>query len=272
MCIVISSHHTRPLLQTPTLYLLGSSKVSFHWRTRIDSNSKRSCKSFTISAYIYVIHSIISELFKVCIFANYSAYTDEPVLDATDWAAVLHLAGQWSFSSIRKLAILRLWKCSSDVDKVVYGHRYHVDEWLLPGYVALCERDEALTLEEGKRLGVGDVIAITRAREALRSKSSIKSTSPSSSTTYTSSSSSPDRRVDLPCFECRRFHVYTVSHWQTTVDCRFCCRSIPVSKVPTIFAKSTLSLSMDQESLQQKVKELITRCNLRYGVQSALVS
>lgn len=271
VCIVTSLRCTRPLSRRHTLHPLTSSKVPLCCKTRIGSSSKPFYKSFTKRVSALSITPVL-EPTEICHLWNYSVYTDDPILDAADWAAVLHLATQWSFSAIRKLAILRLWQCSSDVDKVVYGHRYCVEAWLLPGYVALCERDEALTLEEGQRLEMVDVIAIMRAREALRLESPVKSASPSSSTTSTSSSSSFDRRVDLPCFDCRRFYVYTVSHWQTTVDCRFCCRHIPVSKSPAAIAKSTSSLCIDRETLQQKVKDLIPRHRLRYGVPSAVMS
>ncbi|KAA1470556.1 hypothetical protein DENSPDRAFT_923507, partial [Dentipellis sp. KUC8613] len=87
-------------------------------------------------------------------------------LDA--WTSVLHLATTWSFSSLRALAIDRLWPIASPVDKVVLGRTYGVDAWIRPGIIALCDRVEPLTKAEGFRLGVGDAVAIMAIRERMR--------------------------------------------------------------------------------------------------------
>ncbi|KAI0060590.1 hypothetical protein BV25DRAFT_1769606, partial [Artomyces pyxidatus] len=85
-----------------------------------------------------------------------------------DWASVLRLSTIWGFASIRKLAVERLETIASAVDKLVLGHAHDVNAWLLPGYVALCLRGIPLTLEEGRRLGMDDVILITSIRESIR--------------------------------------------------------------------------------------------------------
>ncbi|TFY63239.1 hypothetical protein EVG20_g6399 [Dentipellis fragilis] len=87
---------------------------------------------------------------------------------AEAWTAVLRLSTEWSFASVRKLAISRLQPFASAVDKVVLGHKYGVEAWIRPGRVALCNRPEPLTWEEGLRLGFGDIMLITTVRERLR--------------------------------------------------------------------------------------------------------
>ncbi|TFY71232.1 hypothetical protein EVG20_g1773 [Dentipellis fragilis] len=84
------------------------------------------------------------------------------------WTAVLRLSTKWSFASIRALAIDRLEPIASAVDKVVLGRIYTIDSWLRPGFVALCERAQPLTKDEGRRLGVDDVILIVTIREGVR--------------------------------------------------------------------------------------------------------
>jgi hypothetical protein len=63
-----------------------------------------------------------------------------------------------------------LFPLASPIDKIVYGHRYHIYEWLLDAYVAICERKALISIEEGKRLGVTDVVTITHARHELQSR------------------------------------------------------------------------------------------------------
>ncbi|KAA1470498.1 hypothetical protein DENSPDRAFT_702354 [Dentipellis sp. KUC8613] len=86
------------------------------------------------------------------------------------WTAILRLSTKWSFASIRKLAIARLEPIASAVDKVVLGRTYTIDAWLRPGFVALCERAQPLTRDEGRRLGVDDVILCVTVRESMRAR------------------------------------------------------------------------------------------------------
>ncbi|THH21545.1 hypothetical protein EW146_g59 [Bondarzewia mesenterica] len=92
---------------------------------------------------------------------------------AEDWTSVLELSHRWGFKSIRELAIERLGPISSPVDKVVHGRTFGVDHWLTPGYTALVERTEPLSQQEGRRLGVDDVILISTLREDARAKALI---------------------------------------------------------------------------------------------------
>ncbi|KZP25189.1 hypothetical protein FIBSPDRAFT_783642 [Athelia psychrophila] len=87
-------------------------------------------------------------------FGLYSASTVE------DWSSILHLADKWSFESIRALAITQLAPIASPIDKIVLGRRYDVNEWLPDAYGSVCVQPAALTQDEGRRLGVDDVIRI----------------------------------------------------------------------------------------------------------------
>ena len=76
----------------------------------------------------------------------------------------------WGFASIRALAIKYLCVIAGPVDKVVLGRDFDVPQWLPEAYLAICDRPEPLTLDEGDRLGVKDVIRISQAREAMRTR------------------------------------------------------------------------------------------------------
>ncbi|KAA1470548.1 hypothetical protein DENSPDRAFT_928933 [Dentipellis sp. KUC8613] len=88
------------------------------------------------------------------------------------WTAVLRLSTEWSFASVRKLAISRLQPIASDVDKVVLGSKYKVDAWACDGRVALCDGPEPLTWEEGLRLGFAEAMLIMTVRERVRARCS----------------------------------------------------------------------------------------------------
>ncbi|TFY66974.1 hypothetical protein EVG20_g4116 [Dentipellis fragilis] len=94
-----------------------------------------------------------------------SDFDESELKTAEAWTAVLRLSAEWSFASVRRLAISHLQSIASAVDKVVLGHTYGVDEWIRPGYVALCTRAEPLTRAESLRLGFGDIMLIMTVRE-----------------------------------------------------------------------------------------------------------
>lgn len=91
-----------------------------------------------------------------------------------EWSSVLHLASQWDFSSLRQLAIDNLAiLIMSPIDRIVIGQAYHIPEWLVPAYTELCMRDDPLTLDEGKKLGMEDVITIGQLRQEVRYRSNL---------------------------------------------------------------------------------------------------
>ena len=45
------------------------------------------------------------------------------------------------------------------------GRRFNILEWLGDAYATVCRRNEALTIEEGKLLGIEDVIKIAAIRQ-----------------------------------------------------------------------------------------------------------
>ncbi|KZP17548.1 hypothetical protein FIBSPDRAFT_830317, partial [Athelia psychrophila] len=81
------------------------------------------------------------------------------------WTSVLHLAAKWGFESIQLLAIDKLTATAIPVDKIVLGRRYGISDWLPGAYEAVCTRADSLTVEEGMKLGVEDIIRISAARQ-----------------------------------------------------------------------------------------------------------
>ncbi|KAF7969624.1 hypothetical protein HWV62_26801 [Athelia sp. TMB] len=81
-----------------------------------------------------------------------------------DWSSILQLADRWSFRSIKALAILKLAPIASPIDKIVLGRRHGVTDWLKSAYTAVCLQEAPLNLQEGRRLGIDDVIRINAVR------------------------------------------------------------------------------------------------------------
>jgi hypothetical protein len=88
----------------------------------------------------------------------------------TEWTAILDLAASWNFKSIKALAIKQLACIASPIDKIVLGRKHNIEEWLGDAYEAVCVRDEPLTLEEGNRLGMEDVIKISATRQRIHQR------------------------------------------------------------------------------------------------------
>ncbi|KAF7289309.1 BTB domain-containing protein [Mycena indigotica] len=128
-----------------------------------------------------LLEGVRSEAFSKLLWVFYNPKYS--LYDATveDWSTILELADKWGFVEVKNLCVRQLEKLEMlDVDRIVLYHDFHVDErFLVPRYVALCERPELLTVEEGLRLGMHTVIALTRARECARNSASSGMRSPS---------------------------------------------------------------------------------------------
>lgn len=180
------------------------------------------------------------------IIALCSSYTSSPSQSATAWASVLYLATKWDFSSIRELAIASFTPSASDVDKVVLGHRFGHQEWLLPGYTGLCERDEPLTELEGERLGIKDVVAIAKVREDIRSLQSIASPA----ITMTQS---------LRCMG-NHTNTYTFNSSQTSMKCLSCSYNV---SLPNVDGPAQRALP-PTETISKRIEVLIPRSTIWY--------
>ncbi|CDO73446.1 hypothetical protein BN946_scf185013.g81 [Trametes cinnabarina] len=85
-----------------------------------------------------------------------------------DWASVLRITHLYDFEEHRKLAITHVEQLAGPIDRIILAREYDIPAWLEPAYCALVIREESLTLEEGTRLGMADVILIARMRHTVR--------------------------------------------------------------------------------------------------------
>ena len=85
-----------------------------------------------------------------------------------EWSSVLALSTKWNFDTIRDLAIARLLRLASAIDRIVLARTYAIDEWLVPAYLELTKRSAPLSLAENMRLGMEAVTLLGHVRVQAR--------------------------------------------------------------------------------------------------------
>ncbi|KAI6139495.1 hypothetical protein BKA82DRAFT_3922456, partial [Pisolithus tinctorius] len=76
------------------------------------------------------------------------------------WISVLKLSMMWECTSLRTAAISWLGSSSAtlgNVEKGALAMQCDIKGWLLPSLLALAQRHDPITVEEGRRLGIGNV-------------------------------------------------------------------------------------------------------------------
>jgi len=90
------------------------------------------------------------------------------------WCSVLEVATKWEFDSVRALAIRKLdeepQSAIPPADRISMALKYRVEEWLLSPYVELVSRPTPVSLEEGRKLGIEDVVLLMKAREDIKTR------------------------------------------------------------------------------------------------------
>lgn len=71
----------------------------------------------------------------------------------------------WNFAELRAYLVPLAEKVLDDVDKIVFAREFGVRDWLAPAHIRLCQRKEALTSEEAKKLGVESLLLMYRIKE-----------------------------------------------------------------------------------------------------------
>ena len=82
--------------------------------------------------------------------------------------SIMRLTSRWKLTSHVDLDINRFPLITSPVDRLVVAYGLHVTGWLRPAFVALCMRDEPLTIEEGRRLGIDVIVCINEVHDLIK--------------------------------------------------------------------------------------------------------
>ena len=88
-----------------------------------------------------------------------------------EWASILKLADKWKFTEVKALAVRGIDDIPmiSALEKIVLYQTYNVDQsHLRSAYTALTVREEAITIDEGRQIGLETALQIARARELAR--------------------------------------------------------------------------------------------------------
>jgi hypothetical protein len=90
------------------------------------------------------------------------------VSSGADWTAVLRLATRWHFASFRTLALQTLEPIVSPFPRLLLAREVAISDWLLPALVALCLREEPLSLSEMRLLPLEDAHLIFTVHERVQ--------------------------------------------------------------------------------------------------------
>ncbi|EIM80557.1 uncharacterized protein STEHIDRAFT_104838 [Stereum hirsutum FP-91666 SS1] len=118
----------------------------------------------------FVLEDALSEDFARFLWVFYNPKYSIYGANVVEWTSILKLAHQWSFPEIKALAVRELERLTIDaVSKIVIYHSYAIDRSLLiQSYMTLCTREDPISLDEGKALGLETSLMLARAREVCR--------------------------------------------------------------------------------------------------------
>ncbi|KAI0067634.1 hypothetical protein BV25DRAFT_842250 [Artomyces pyxidatus] len=98
---------------------------------------------------------------------KHSIYSDATV---EHWSRILDLANKWGFAEVRSLAVRELEQLPmGPVEKIEFYQKYSLDpNFLVDAFAALTLRDDSISFDEGKKIGLQTTIQIAKAREVSR--------------------------------------------------------------------------------------------------------
>ncbi|KAF8695823.1 hypothetical protein RHS03_07885, partial [Rhizoctonia solani] len=92
--------------------------------------------------------------------SHFSTHQPEP--EASLIIPAFRLANMWNFADLRTFLLPLAEKHLSDIDKILFAREFDIKDWLAPVHIRLCERQEKLTTEEARKLGVDSILLVAR--------------------------------------------------------------------------------------------------------------
>ncbi|CAE6424778.1 unnamed protein product [Rhizoctonia solani] len=112
--------------------------------------------------------SDFAALLRVLYASHFSS--NQPAPEAPLIIPAFRLANMFKFAELRAFLLPLAEKNLVDVDNIVFAREFDIKEWLAPAHIRLCQRQEHLSGEEARKLGVESVLVISRMREQHRSQ------------------------------------------------------------------------------------------------------
>ncbi|CAE6492413.1 unnamed protein product [Rhizoctonia solani] len=103
------------------------------------------------------------------LYANYFS-THQPEPTASLIIPAFRLANMWNFKELRDYLMPLAEQVLNDASKIAFAREFHVQQWIVPAFVRLCHREEALDTDEAKMIGLEGVLLISRIREGRYTK------------------------------------------------------------------------------------------------------
>ncbi|KDN37643.1 hypothetical protein RSAG8_10048, partial [Rhizoctonia solani AG-8 WAC10335] len=107
--------------------------------------------------------SDLEALLKVLCAPQFADNRTSP--DATLITSAFRMADLWQFPVLRGFLLSLADRTLGDADRITFAKEFGLKEWLLAPHVKLCQRDQQLTLEEAKKIGIDSLLVINNLRE-----------------------------------------------------------------------------------------------------------
>jgi hypothetical protein len=109
-------------------------------------------------------------------YIEYLAYMllrmhNETAFSLAAWTSLLSISTHFEMNRIRSRAIAEVVNFQpriDPVDQVVLAVKHAIPEWLPLGYAAICQREDAIEVEEAMKLGLETTVLLAKARERVR--------------------------------------------------------------------------------------------------------
>ncbi|KAJ1305378.1 hypothetical protein OPQ81_000393 [Rhizoctonia solani] len=121
-----------------------------------------------------VIEGVAASDFTALLRVLYASHfsSNQPSPKASLIIPAFRLANMFDFSELRAYLLPLAEKNLDDVDKIVFAREFDIKEWLAPAHTRLCLREDPLSNEEARKLGVDSVLIVWRMREQHRNRTS----------------------------------------------------------------------------------------------------
>ncbi|KAG8918128.1 hypothetical protein FRC01_002038 [Tulasnella sp. 417] len=105
-----------------------------------------------------------------CKVLDIRAFQQPPKLSPEQWASAYRLAKMWEFEQLRDYILKFLDRSVKDpFERIEFADMLGVEAWIIPALAQICQRSNALNVEEAAKLGYARLVKVCKQRERRRS-------------------------------------------------------------------------------------------------------